>query len=93
MAHPAAFVFIQEGCGACHDYMPRFYRATRRFPMNAFPIGVYDLARDRHGTHFAETLGVKVTPTTIVQDSRGRLHKKEGALAQSEIDQLLRLAV
>ncbi len=93
MPRPAAFVFIQEGCGACHEYMPRFYRAVQRFPRYAFPVGVYDLAHDRHGNHIASGLGVKVTPTTVVMDSHGRLHKKEGALAQSEIDQLLRLAV
>jgi thiol-disulfide isomerase/thioredoxin len=91
MARPAVFVFIQEGCGACHDFMPRFYRATARF--RGLPIGIYDLAHDPKGNRLASAMRVRSTPTTVVMDSHGRFHKGEGAIDQRSVEQLLAKAV
>jgi hypothetical protein len=88
MPTPAVFVFIQQGCGACHDYMPKFERARFRHPN--VTVGVYDLAsNDARIQHFAETLGVRATPTTIVQTSGGTHHRHVGSLPMAQIEQLL----
>ena len=81
MAMPAVFVFIQEGCGACHEYMPTFQHVVA--PLRGrLPIGVYDIAKpDRRVQRFAESLGVRVTPTTVVMTSSGALRRHEGALS------------
>ncbi len=80
MPTPAVFVFIQEGCGACHEYMPTFNYVAG--PLRGrIPIGVYDIAKpDRRHQRLAQSLGVNVTPTTVIMNSNGTLKKYEGAL-------------
>lgn len=90
MSRPAVFVFGQTGCPACEDYIPRFQRLAGGA---ACPIGVYDLAKDPKANEFATRLGVNATPTTVVMNSRGQLLKKVGAIADREIQKLLRLAL
>lgn len=85
-ARPAAFVFIQRGCSHCHEYMPRFQRVSRGFP---HPLGVYDLAEGGRGGELATRLGIQATPTTVVMDSSGHLHKRAGALSDSDLRALL----
>lgn len=89
---PAVFVFAQAGCGACEDYLPRFNGVVQS-ERPSCPVGTYDLAKDAHAQEFANRLGVQATPTTVVMDSRGRLHKFVGALAEGAIRQLLKRAV
>ncbi len=89
--NPAVFVFAQSGCGACEDYLPRFDGVVRQ-ERPSCPVGKYDLAKDQHAQEFANRLGVQATPTTVVMDSAGRLHKFVGALADGAIRQLLRRA-
>lgn len=90
---PAAFVFIQEGCGACEAFLPTFNRVADRY-RRSFPIHVYDLAKaDHHVRNFANTMMVRATPTTIVLDSTKHLHRIEGAAGAREVDQLLRRAL
>jgi thioredoxin-like negative regulator of GroEL len=91
VATPAVFVFIQKGCAACHDYMPKLERARARHL--DVTVGVYDLAaNDARVQHFAEALGVRATPTTVVQTSNGTHHRHVGSLPVAQIDQLLRSA-
>ena len=92
MATPAVFVFIAEGCGACHDYMPKFerYAAAAKAAGAPFPIGVYDLAQENPRVQeFAEKLGVRATPTTIVVTSDGKLHRHVGSLPVAQIKSVL----
>lgn len=89
---PAVFVFAQAGCGACEEYVPRFNGVVRSARPSC-PVGTYDLAKDRHAQEFANRLGVQATPTTVVMDSHGHLHRFVGALADSAIRQLLKRAV
>ncbi|HEV3059757.1 MAG TPA: thioredoxin family protein [Vicinamibacterales bacterium] len=92
MAPPAIFVFIQAGCSACHDYMPKFERVRSRYPRTV--VGVYDLAKpDRYVQRFAEVLNVRATPTTVVQTSGGAQRHHEGSLPVAQIEQLFRSAV
>lgn len=90
MPKPAAvFVFHQHGCPACAVYVPRFKRVASPF-RSAFPIGIYDLAKDPHGRAFADRLGgVKAVPMTVVMSDRGALHKHVGALDDATIARLL----
>jgi thiol-disulfide isomerase/thioredoxin len=84
--HPAAFVFIQDGCPACHDFMPKLQQAADGFP---HPLGVYDVSKGGHETEFGNRLRVRATPTTIVMDSAGRMHRFEGTTGVREIRALL----
>jgi hypothetical protein len=83
---PAAFVFIQDGCGACHDFMPKLQQAAQGFP---HPLGVYDVSKGGHETAFGDKMKVRATPTTIVMDSSGRMHRFEGTTGVREIRALL----
>lgn len=87
MSTPAIFVFIQAGCGACHDYMPRFERVKARYPNVV--VGVYDIAQNNAKVqHFAEALGVRATPTTVVQTAAGAHRRYVGSLPVDQIGQL-----
>jgi thioredoxin-like negative regulator of GroEL len=85
----AVFVFGQAGCGHCTEYIPRFQRLARAY-QKAFPIGIYDLAKDKHAVEFADRLGgIRVTPTTVVMSHRGSLHKHPGALTDAQVRAIL----
>lgn len=90
MPTPAAvFVFGQTGCPACAAYIPRFKRLAAPYRQR-IQIGVYDLARDgQHANEFASKLGIRATPTTVVMNRRGSLHKHVGALGDAQVKQLL----
>lgn len=91
MSHPAAiFVFGQAGCSHCSEYIPRFKRLSAPFRGHV-PIGVYDLAYDRHAQQFAERLGgIQATPTTVVMTPRGALQRHVGVLADALVVRLLK---
>jgi len=85
----AVFVFGQAGCPACAVFVPRFKRIAGPY-RKRIQIGVYDLARDgRHANDFASKLGIRATPTTVVMNRRGSIHKHVGALGDAQIKQLL----
>lgn len=91
MASPAVFTFIQEGCAACHDYMPKFERVALEHP--DVVVGRYDLAvEDPRVATFAEALGVKATPTTVVMTSDGKFQRHVGSLPVTQIRQLFAAA-
>ncbi len=92
MPSPAVFLFIQEGCGACHEFRPTFEHVAG--PLRAtMPVGVYDISKpDRRVQRFAESLGVRVTPTTVVMTSGGVLKRHEGALGVTALRQALQAA-
>lgn len=83
---PAAFVFIQDGCPACHDFMPKLQSAAQGFP---HALGVYDVSRGGRETAFGDQMRVRATPTTIVMDSGGRFHRAEGTMGVGQIRTLL----
>ena len=90
---PAVFVFVQEGCSHCHDFMPKFSRAVAPY-RTSFPIGVYDLAKDgRHANFFASQMKVEATPTMIVLDRRGNIRRYQGTMGVREIEKALDRAV
>jgi len=87
------FVFAMHGCSACDEYLPRFKQLSGPL-RNQMPIGIYDLAKDGLGaTNFAGKLGVQATPTTVVMDRRGRLHRYVGAVGNAVIRELLKRAL
>ena len=84
---PAVFVFALQGCGACEEYVPRFKQAAGPY-RGVVPIGIYDVG-DGHGAEFGNKMGVRATPTTVVMDRGGRLHKVVGAIGNAAIKALL----
>jgi thioredoxin-like negative regulator of GroEL len=87
---PAVFVFAMHGCGACEEYVPRFERVVRQLGVR-YPIGRYDIAKDRRASELATRLNVQATPTTVVMTG-GKLHKYVGAVDDAKIRQILRQA-
>jgi thiol-disulfide isomerase/thioredoxin len=83
---PAVFMFVARGCPACHSYTPVFKQAARGFP---HPVGVYDVATGGHAAAFANRMKIRATPTTIVMDSHGRMHRREGAIDAGAVRALL----
>ena len=81
----AVFVFVAHGCGACHEYLPRFRRLAQAA---GAPGRVYDIAKDQHGAAFADKLGVKATPTTVVMRD-GKIKSIVGGVSNAEISKLL----
>jgi thioredoxin-like negative regulator of GroEL len=91
MSPPAVFVFLQDGCPACHEFGPRITRLAHPFRAQGFPVGFYDMAKDTRAAELGQRLGVNATPTTIVMRN-GQLHKHVGALADTMIAKLLKFA-
>ena len=90
---PAIFVFGAHGCPACEEYLPVFKDTVSRSRPSC-PVGVYDLAKnDPRVAEFATRLGIRATPTTVVMDSRKKLHRAVGALTAAALQQLLKRAV
>lgn len=91
MSSPAVFVFIQEGCPACTDYEPKFERIAAEH--RGVVVGRYDLAMpDPRVQEFAEKLGVKATPTTVVMTSHGTFQRHVGSLPVAQIRALFAAA-
>lgn len=88
---PAVFVFALQGCGACEDYVPRFQQLAGPY-RREMPIGIYDVGAGR-GAEFGNRMRIQATPTTIVMDRRGRLHRAVGALGNAAIKALLDRAI
>lgn len=84
---PAVFVFALQGCGACEDYVPRFKQLAGPY-RTEIPIGIYDVG-DGRGAEFGTKMGVRATPTTVVMDRAGRLHRAVGAIGNAAIKALL----
>jgi len=76
-------VFHQEGCGHCEEYLPRFVRASEKFP--DVPYVLCDLGK-RKAERYAEQFNVRLTPTTMILRADGRHEVFEGALSDVAID-------
>lgn len=77
-----------HGCGACEDYVPRFQQLAGPYRRD-MAIGVYDLAKGGRDAMFADKLGVRATPTTVVMNRHGRFRRVVGSIADSAIRALL----
>lgn len=82
-------VFIMQGCGACHDYLPRFTQIARGYP--SLQARVFDVSTAQ-GNDVANRLGVRATPTTIVDYQDGRMLRRVGALDNADITRLFERA-
>lgn len=90
---PGAFVFVQQGCAHCEVFLPKFQHVAQQYRAS-LPIGIYDLARDgRHANYLATKLNIRATPTLVILDSRGRLHKHEGSMTEAGIRRALEQAL
>lgn len=89
---PAVFVFHQQGCPACADYLPRFQQLAAGAP---YPIGFYDLASNDRGNDLINKLApnVRGVPTTVVMTRSGKLKAHVGALGNAQIQRVLQSAL
>ena len=85
-------VFHQNGCPACHNYLPRFRRKAVKY--RAFVnIQLANISRNQKALVAADKYKVKAVPTTVVLDASDKLIKKiEGAIDDAKIVELLESA-
>lgn len=83
-------VFVQDGCGACHEYMRRFDRVAPPYHQNGrgIPIQVGDLASEAAAMRLAERFDIEATPTTIGITRTGTTIKLVGAVETKHIRQM-----
>lgn len=85
-------VFHQNGCPACHDYLPRFKRRAVKYRALC-NIQTANISTNEKAFHAANKFKVEAVPTTIVfNDSDKVLRRAEGAIADIEIIKLLEFA-
>jgi thiol-disulfide isomerase/thioredoxin len=83
-------VFVQEGCGACEEFLPRFRALADRYQRAGMPIVVYDAAaQDPELVAWMDGYGVSATPTVLVLRRGPGWARYEGALPDKEIEDVL----
>lgn len=106
--HVRALVVIMAmpGCGACHEYLPRFQRVLAawqaqghpfvvgdQFGPGQIPVLYYDgTSQDPGIVAFADSHAVSGMPSTILLTRNAGPVKLEGAIDDSEIHALLHSA-
>lgn len=80
-------VFVMKGCGACHEYMPRFKRLAAPYHARGLPVGVFDVTTPK-GARLANAYKVKATPTTVAV-AGDNTHVRVGAVDDRAIAGLL----
>lgn len=83
-------VFYQDGCPACHEYVPRFRRIAVKY-RNHLNIQVANLNRAVKRVQDA-AVAYKITgvPTTLVLDPGDKVIKRKvGAITDRQIEALL----
>lgn len=88
---PAIFVFVMTGCGACHEFMPKFIKATSGLQGVSLYRG--DIAKDKKAAAWADHFGITATPTTVAVNRRGEVRKTVGAVDVNEIGMLTNFCV
>lgn len=88
---PTVTVFVAKHCGACHDYMPKFKAVAGHF-RRFVNVQVVETSSPR-GAAYANRMGIRGTPTTIVQTARGTSIRRVGALRTPDIARLFESAV
>jgi len=78
-------IFYQDGCPACHEYLPRFRRIAAKYRA-AVAIKGANMAR-AEGATAADTYTIEAAPTTLILDASGRvLKREEGAIDDTSIE-------
>lgn len=84
-------VFVMEGCGACHDYLPRLREIGKGYP--GVPVVIQDVGKMTDEVqNTADRFNVSATPTTIVAKRGPGFVKAEGAVSDAEIRDLFETA-
>lgn len=89
---PSVFVFVMQGCGHCHEYVPKLRRAVKSLGAGAPKIFVGDISKDASAQKWATLWKVDATPTTIAINAQGKRKKALGAVGDAEIKTLLGFA-
>lgn len=85
-------VFYQDGCPACHDYLPKFRRVAVKYRPFVAIKGV-NMAK-RESLAAADQYKIKAAPTTLILDAAGKvLRREEGSLDVAAIELIFAEAV
>lgn len=80
-----AIVYIQTGCPACEEYLPRIQAAARA---RKLPLAVVNVSFPS-GAQKAEQHSIRSTPTSDFVTERGTVVRRVGSLPESALDKLL----
>ncbi len=81
-------IFVASGCGACHEYQPRFKKLSQPYDID---IHVLNIAH-RDGARYMAEFGIRATPTTVVIDGPRERFRRIGNLPDNEIVAVLNRA-
>jgi thiol-disulfide isomerase/thioredoxin len=84
---PVVTVFIQNGCGACHAFMPVFHAVVDPF-RTEMDVHVVNISTHA-GQALANRWGIQATPTTLVQTRRNTEVRRVGAIEPRALQALL----
>lgn len=88
---PVVTVFIQNGCGACHAFMPLFHQVVDPF-RQVMDVHVVNIST-HGGQALANRWNVQATPTTLVQTRRDTEVRRVGAIDGRALHNLLQNAL
>ena len=92
MSTKTVAVFYQDGCPACHEYLPRFRRVAVKYRPFVAIKGANMAKPESHAA--ADQYKIKAAPTTLILDAAGRvLRREEGALDEATIEAIFVEAV
>ncbi len=85
-------VFVMDGCGACHAYVPLLRQVGRPYSRRV-RLQIIEITNSPEGQKAGNEYKIKATPTTIVQSASGKTYRRVGALPPNQISDLLQAAV
>ena len=86
-------LFVQEGCGACEEFQPRFDRLAARYKRAGMPVFVYDAAGgDPELVAWMDRYEIGATPTILVLKRGPGTMKIDGAIPDDQIEGVLQSA-
>jgi hypothetical protein len=92
MTPPTMLVFVMDGCGACHSYVPMLRQVGRPYSQRV-RLQIIEITNSDAGKKAGNEYKIKATPTTIVQSASGKTYRRVGALPPDQISGLLAAAV
>lgn len=81
---------VMQGCGACHEFLPRFRRVAAKYA-RCVPSMIVN-ASDPKQAPLADRFNVRVTPTTLILRRPVGQIRLEGAVSNAELERAFMLA-
>jgi len=79
------FVFVQDGCPACEEFLPVLSQVSEAHRSRGGQIFTVNIGKQR-GATLAQTLQIEATPTMVIVDDADKpIHTVVGAVPPAQI--------